>query len=155
MSSLKLNDIRDNPGSRSTRKRVGRGLGSGLGKTSGKGQKGQKSRTGVAVRAFEGGQMPIHRRLPKRGFKSHNSIVTAVVNTGQLQSLKDLGLLDEKVRLDSIVLCELGLVKKGAHRIKLLAKGDIKFPAQLEVDAASSKAVSAIETAGGSVKVIN
>ncbi|MBN9565734.1 MAG: 50S ribosomal protein L15 [Alphaproteobacteria bacterium] len=155
MSALKLNDIRDNPGSRFTRKRVGRGLGSGLGKTSGKGQKGQKARSGIAVRAFEGGQMPIHRRLPKRGFKSHNSIVTAVVNTGQLQSLKEAGLLDEKKMLDQVMLCELGLVKKGAHRIKLLAKGDIKFAAQLEVDAASAKAVSAVQSAGGSVKVTN
>jgi large subunit ribosomal protein L15 len=155
MSPLKLNDIRDNPGSRFTRKRVGRGLGSGLGKTSGKGQKGQKARSGIAVRAFEGGQTPVFRRLPKRGFKSHNTIVTGVINTGQLQSLKDAGLLDEKKMLDTVMLCELGLVKKGAHRIKLLAKGDIKFAAQLEVDAASAKAVSVIESAGGSVKVTN
>ena len=150
---LTLNTIRDNPGATKARKRVGRGVGSGLGKTSGKGQKGQKSRSGVAVRAFEGGQMPLHRRLPKRGFKSRNTSVTAVVNLGQLQILQEAGLIAANAKLDRTALSDLGLIKKGADKVKLLAKGDIKFGAQLEVDSASVKAIAAVQAAGGNVKI--
>ena len=150
---LTLNTIRDNPGATKARKRVGRGVGSGLGKTSGKGQKGQKSRSGVSVRAFEGGQMPLHRRLPKRGFKSRNTSVTAVVNLSQLQILQEAGLIAANAKLDRVALSDLGLIKKGADKVKLLAKGEIKFGAQLEVDAASVKAIAAVQAAGGNVKI--
>jgi large subunit ribosomal protein L15 len=150
---LTLNTIRDNPGATKARKRLGRGVGSGLGKTSGKGQKGQKSRSGVSVRAFEGGQMPLHRRLPKRGFKSRNTSVTAVVNLNQLQFLQEAGLIEPNARLDRVALSDLGLIKKGADKVKLLAKGEISFSAQIEVDAASVKAIAAIQAAGGTVKI--
>ena len=150
---LTLNTIRDNPGATKARKRLGRGVGSGLGKTSGKGQKGQKSRSGVSVRAFEGGQMPLHRRLPKRGFKSRNMSVTAVVNLHQLQFLQEAGLIEPNARLDRVALSNLGLIKKGAHQVKLLAKGEIKFGAQIEVDSASLKAIAAVQAAGGTVKI--
>lgn len=153
-SQLTLNSIQDNPGSRTSRKRVGRGLGSGLGKTSGKGQKGQKSRSGVAVRAFEGGQMPLHRRLPKRGFKSVNRELISVVNLGQLQILHDAGLIQVGKALDIVALGDLGLIKKGAKKVKLLAKGDCSVPFVLEVNKASEKALSMAQAVGGTVKVL-
>ena len=150
---MKLNEIRDNPGARPKFKRLGRGIGSGKGKTSGKGVKGQKAREGVALNGFEGGQLPIYRRLPKRGF--HNLFRTefAAVNLGSLEKAIESGRLKGDEPITEDVLRSAGLVRggKAARGIRLLAKGAITRPLAITVTGASAAAVSAVQAAGGSV----
>jgi large subunit ribosomal protein L15 len=150
--SMKLNELRDNEGARKGRIRVGRGIGSGKGKTGGRGVKGQKSRTGVALRGFEGGQMPIYMRLPKRGF--NNAIFRkeyAVVNVGRLQQAIDAGRIDAGQTIDEAALVAAGLVDKRRDGVRLLAKGELTATIALSVHSASPAAVAAVEKAGGSV----
>jgi len=147
---MKLNEIRDNEGARKSRKRVARGIGSGSGKTGGRGQKGQKSRSGVAVNGFEGGQMPIYRRLPKRGFKNHFAKVFAVVNLDTLQKAIDAGKLNaEDVTVDALL--NAGIIGKKLDGVRLLARGAITSKVNVTVNSASKTAVAAIEKAGGKV----
>jgi large subunit ribosomal protein L15 len=151
---MKLNDIRDNPGARKGRIRVGRGIGSGKGKTGGRGQKGQKSRSGVAVKGFEGGQMPLHMRLPKRGFNNPFAKDYAEVNLGQVQKLVDAKKLDAKKVIDHEALQAAGVARGGKDGVRLLGKGEFGAKAQFKVAGASKGAVAAVENAGGSVEVI-
>ena len=151
---MKLNDIRDNPGARKGRIRVGRGIGSGKGKTGGRGQKGQKSRSGVAIKGFEGGQMPLHMRLPKRGFNNPFAKDYAEVNLGQVQKLVDAGKLDAKKLVDHEALKAAGVARGGKDGVRLLGKGELKAKVQFKVAGASKGAVAAVEKAGGSVEVI-
>ncbi|MDP1975889.1 MAG: 50S ribosomal protein L15, partial [Alphaproteobacteria bacterium] len=127
---MKLNEIRDNPGARQPRKRVGRGIGSGLGKTSGKGQKGQKSRKGVSIGTFEGGQMPLYRRLPKRGFVNIFRKDVSIINFELIQQAIDRASLSKDVVISAEVLKEAGVIRKNAGIVKLLAKGELKQPLQ-------------------------
>ena len=150
---MRLNELRDRPGARQARKRVGRGMGSGRGKTSTRGQKGQKSRSGVAIKGFEGGQMPIHMRLPKRGFKNIFTKRYAVVNLGRIQAAIDAKRLDAKKPITIEVLGAAGLVGKVRDGVRLLAKGELKDKASFEVTGASAAAVAAVEKLGGSVKL--
>ncbi len=150
---MKLNELSDNQGARKPRKRVGRGIGSGLGKTSGRGHKGQKSRSGVALKGFEGGQMPLHRRLPKRGFKNIFAKRYAEVNLGRLQQAIDAGRLDAKSPMDAGVLVAAGIFKNAHDGVRLLAKGELKTKVNVTVAGASKAAVEAVEKAGGSVTV--
>ena len=152
---MKLNDIRDNKGSIKARKRIGRGIGSGTGKTSGKGHKGQKARSGVAIKGFEGGQMPIHRRLPKRGFTSMNRVNFVELNLDRLQKLIDSKQIDPNEIINQKTFVELGLVKSNKVGIKLLAKGDIKNKINIEVSAFSKSARENIEKIGGSIIVLD
>ena len=152
---MKLNEIRDNPGSHYRAKRVGRGIGSGKGKTSGRGGKGQTARTGVALNGFEGGQTPLHRRLPKRGF--NNTIFQKdfkVVNLGRLQQALDAGKLGAEGGLDAQKLVTAGVLRRPGDGIRLLAKGALKAAITIEVAGASEAAVAAVEAAGGKVVVI-
>lgn len=150
---MRLNELRDNPGARKERVRVGRGIGSGKGKTAGRGQKGQKSRSGVAIKGFEGGQMPIYRRLPKRGFTNPFRKEYAVVNLGQLQRAIDDGKIDAKQTISVEALQGAGLVNKVRDGVRLLAKGEIKTKVTVEVAGASKAAIAAVEKAGGQVVV--
>ena len=150
---MKLNEIRDNPGANRNRKRVGRGIGSGTGKTSAKGQKGQKSRSGVSLLGFEGGQMPLYRRLPKRGFKPPAQKEFVVVNLGQIQKAVDDKKLDGKSTVDAAALRSVGFFKKIKGGVRLLAKGELSAKLTLEVAGASRAAIAAVEKAGGSVTV--
>lgn len=147
---VKLNDIRDNAGAYHNSKRVGRGAGSGLGKTSGKGQKGQKSRSGVAINGFEGGQMPIYRRLPKRGFNSLNPSDFDVVNVGRIQAAIDAGKIDASKEIDAIALAAAGLGGKGKDGFKILGTGELTAKVTIKAAKASKSAIEAIEKAGGS-----
>jgi len=151
---MKLNDIRDNPGARKSRTRVGRGIGSGKGKTGGRGQKGQKSRSGVAIKGFEGGQMPLHMRLPKRGFNNPFAKDYAEVNLGQVQKLIDAGKLDAKKVVDLDALQAAGVARGGKDGVRLLGKGEFTAKVQFKVAGVSKGAVAAVEKAGGSVEVI-
>ena len=148
---MKLNEIRDNPGARRGKKRLGRGIGSGLGKTSGKGVKGQKARTGVAIKGFEGGQMPLHRRLPKRGFKNPFRKEFQIVNLGRLQQAIEAGRLDANTAVTGATLRAAGLVRRAEAPIRLLGKGELKAKLTIDVAAASASAVAAVEKAGGKV----
>ncbi len=150
---MKLNDLRDNPGARKGKMRVGRGIGSGKGKTGGRGVKGQTSRTGVAINGFEGGQMPIFRRLPKRGFNNLSRKDYVVVNLGQLQSAIDDGRINAGETVGAAALKAAGLVSNPRDGIRLLAKGEIKAKVTVEVVGASKAAVAAIEQAGGQVLI--
>jgi large subunit ribosomal protein L15 len=151
---MKLNDIRDNPGARKTRIRVGRGIGSGKGKTGGRGQKGQKSRSGVAIKGFEGGQMPLHMRLPKRGFNNPFAKDYAEVNLGQVQKLIEAGKLDAKTIVDQAALQAAGVARGGKDGVRLLGKGAISTKVKFKVAGASKGAVAAVEKAGGAVELI-
>jgi large subunit ribosomal protein L15 len=151
---MNLNDIRDNKSAAKDRKRIGRGIGSGTGKTSGKGHKGQKARSGVAVKGFEGGQMPIHRRLPKRGFTNINRINFTELNFDKIEQMIVAKKLDPKKTINSDVLLELGVIKNITSKVKLLAKGTIINKINIEVSAASSSAKELIEKKGGTVTVI-
>jgi large subunit ribosomal protein L15 len=152
---MKLNEIRDNPGSRLKSKRLGRGIGSGKGKTSGKGVKGQKAREGVALNGFEGGQLPIYRRLPKRGFHNVNRKEYAPLNLGSLEAAFESGKLDAAQPITEAVLRDAGLVRLGkVDGVRLLAKGSISRAINIEVSGASVAAISAVESAGGSVKTL-
>ena len=150
---MKLNDLRDNEGARHRRMRVGRGIGSGKGKTSGRGQKGQKSREGVSIKGFEGGQMPLHMRLPKRGFNNIFAKDYAEVNTGALQKAIDAGTLDATQPIDQAVLTAAGLTRGGKDGVRLLGKGALTAKLTITVAGVSKGAREAIEAAGGSVTV--
>ena len=151
---MKLNELRDNDGARKQRVRVGRGIGSGKGKTAGRGQKGQKSRTGVSIGGFEGGQMPLYRRLPKRGF--NNAVfrkIYALVNLGRLQQAIDRGRIDPGQTIDAAALLRAGLIDKPRDGVRLLAKGELKTKVTIAVTGASAAAVAAVEALGGQVSV--
>ena len=150
---MKLNDIKDNAGARKGRIRVGRGIGSGKGKTAARGQKGQKSRSGVAIKGFEGGQMPLHMRIPKRGFNNPFGKDYAEVNIGMVQKFIDAKKLDGKKDITEDVLREVGLVRGGKDGVRLLGKGEIKAKAKFVVTGATKGAIAAVEKAGGSVEV--
>ena len=148
----KLNDIRDNDGARKVRTRVGRGIGSGKGKTAARGQKGQKSRSGVSINGFAGGQMPLHMRLPKRGFNNPFGKDYAEVNIGMVQKLVDAKKLDAKKPVDHEALKAAGVARGGKDGVRLLGKGEITAKITFKVAGASKGAVAAVEKAGGSVE---
>ena len=150
---MKLNEIRDNDGARHRSKRLGRGIGSGKGKTSGKGHKGQKARTGVAIKGFEGGQMPLYMRLPKRGFNNLSRKEFAIINLSDLQTLVDNGVFTAGATVSEKTLLEAGAVRKRKHGIKLLGTGTLNTKLTVEVTAASKSAIDAVKTAGGSVSI--
>ena len=150
---MKLNEISDNPGSSKSRMRVGRGIGSGKGKTGGRGVKGQKARTGVAIKGFEGGQMPLHRRLPKRGFTNINAIDYNEVNIGRIQAAVAAGKLDAAGLVTIDTLIAAGVCAKRRDGVKILGVGELTAKLSFDVAAASKSAVAAIEKAGGSVKL--
>lgn len=151
---MKLNQLADNPGARKSRTRVGRGIGSGKGKTGGRGVKGQKSRSGVAIKGFEGGQMPIYRRLPKRGFRNPSARNYAEVNLGRLQAAIDAGKIDSGKLIDGSALCAAGVIRRELDGVRLLAKGELKAKVEMSVTGASKAAVAAVEAAGGTVTVV-
>jgi len=150
---MKLNELRDNPGATKPRKRVGRGPGSGTGKMGGRGIKGQKSRSGVAINGYEGGQMPLYQRLPKRGFNKPNRKSFAVINLGLIQKFIDLGKIDAKSAITEDALIASGLVRRKLDGIRVLAKGEITSKVDLQVTGASKSAVDAVEKAGGTLAV--
>ena len=150
---LKLNNIKDSASVKKS-KRIGRGIGSGTGKTSGAGHKGQKARSGVAVKGFEGGQMPIHRRLPKRGFTNINRVPFVELNLDNIEKLIANKKINNQKAITSEYLLELGLIKKITSKVKLLAKGEIKSKINIEVSAVSSKARELVEKAGGTVTLL-
>lgn len=150
---MKLNELRDNPGAAQKRTRVGRGPGSGKGKMGGRGIKGQKSRSGVAINGYEGGQMPLYQRLPKRGFSKPNRKEFAVINLGLIQKFVEAGKLDAKAAITEDALVASGLVRRKLDGIRVLAKGEISAKVNLEVTGASKAAVEAVEKAGGSLTV--
>jgi len=150
---MQLNQITDNKGARKDRKRVGRGIGSGKGKTAGAGVKGQKARSGVAIKGFEGGQMPLHRRLPKRGFKNIFRKSYQGVNIGRLQKAIDEKKLDAKKPVNADALAAAGLITAGRGGVRLLAKGSLSANLKVTVAGASKAAIAAVEGAGGSVTV--
>ena len=153
---MRLNDISDNPGAVKKRTRVGRGPGSGKGKTAGRGIKGQKSRSGVSIKAFEGGQMPLYQRLPKRGFNSRNSKkLLDQVNLGSIQKLIDTKKIVENKLIDIEVLRGVGLINKNAVSVKLLAKGALASKVKITVSSASEKAKQAVEKMGGELNFIS
>jgi large subunit ribosomal protein L15 len=151
---MKLNEVRDNPGSSKPRMRVGRGIGSGKGKQSGRGGKGQTARSGVRIKGFEGGQMPIHRRLPKRGFNPPARLDYNVVNLGRIQKAIDAGKLDagEPITVDSLM--KAGVVTRRRDGVKVLGVGELTTKATFEVAVASKSAAAAIEKVGGSIKTL-
>lgn len=150
---MKLNELKNRPGSTHRTKLLGRGIGSGLGKTSGRGVKGQKARTGVSINGFEGGQMPMYRRIPKRGFTSLARKDYSVVNLSRIQAAIDAGVLKgDKINAASLIAA--GLVRRALDGVRLLGNGEIKAKVSIEVDGASKSAVAAVEKAGGSVTII-
>ncbi|WP_454849103.1 50S ribosomal protein L15 [Rhizobium binxianense] len=152
---MKLNEIKDNEGSTHSRKRLGRGIGSGSGKTGGRGVKGQKSRSGVAINGFEGGQMPIYRRLPKRGFTNIFAADYVVVSLARIQAAVDAGKLDAKATVDAAALKAAGVIRRAKDGVRVLADGELKAKIKLEVAGASKSAVEKIEKAGGSVTLLS
>jgi large subunit ribosomal protein L15 len=152
---MKLNQIADNPGARKNRLRVGRGIGSGMGKTGGRGGKGQTARSGVRIKGFEGGQMPLHRRLPKRGFSNVKFRVKLnEVNIGDVQKAIDAGTLDAKSAVDGAALVKAGLMRREKGGVRLLGSGELKAKVDFAVYGASKSAVAAVEKAGGTVKLL-
>lgn len=151
---MKLNELSDLIGAKKNRKRVGRGIGSGTGKTSGRGVKGQKSRSGVAIKGFEGGQMPLHRRLPKRGFNNLFSKKYNVFNLDRIQYFIDNGKIDAKQIINIDTLLEAKLIKSERDGLKILGRGKLTSKVELEVSGASEKAVKLVEKAGGKVTVL-
>lgn len=150
---MKLNDLHDNPGARKSRVRVGRGIGSGVGKTSGRGQKGQKSRSGVAIKGFEGGQMPLHMRIPKRGFNNIFRVDYAEVNLGTLQKAIDAGKIEAGATLDGAALVAAGVISHAREGVRVLGKGALTAALHLNVAGSSASAKAAVEAAGGSLTV--
>ncbi len=150
---MKLHELSDNDGATKKRKRIGRGAGSGTGKTGGRGIKGQKSRSGVAIGGYEGGQMPLYQRLPKRGFNKPNRKAFAVVNLGLIQKFIDAKKIDAKKPITEDVLIESGLVRRKLDGIRVLAKGDVTSKLTLEVTGASKSAIDAVAKAGGALTV--
>jgi len=152
---MKLNEIRDNPGARKSRTRVGRGIGSGKGKTGGRGVKGQTSRTGVSINGFEGGQMPLHRRIPKRGFTNHMRNDYVVVNLGAIQQAIEAKKLDAGAVIDAAALVASGLLRRSLDGVRLLAKGEFATQnLRFVVAGASASAIAAVEKAGGTVEFL-
>ncbi|MFN3745756.1 MAG: 50S ribosomal protein L15 [Hyphomicrobiaceae bacterium] len=151
---MRLNDIKDNPGSRKSRLRIGRGIGSGIGKTGGRGGKGQTARTGVAIGGFEGGQMPLHRRLPKRGFRSRSRDEFNEVSLASLQGAVDAGRLDASQPVDVNTLKAAGIVRRELSGVRILGGGELKAALKLTVNHATASARAAIEKAGGAVTLI-
>ena len=152
---MKLNEIKDNEGSTHSRKRLGRGIGSGSGKTGGRGVKGQKSRSGVAINGFEGGQMPIYRRLPKRGYNNIVATDFVVVSVGRIQAAIDAGKLDAKATVDAAALKAAGVIRRAKDGVRVLADGELKAKITIEVAGASKPAVEKIEKAGGKVTLLS
>ena len=150
---MKLNELSDNPGATKGKKRIGRGPGSGKGKTGGRGIKGQKSRSGVAIKGYEGGQMPLYQRLPKRGFNNINAKTFSVVNLGLIQKFIDAGKIDTKAEITEDALIASGLVRRKKDGIRVLAKGDFNAKVTINVTGASKGAVDAVEKAGGTLTV--
>ena len=150
---MKLNEIKDNLGSTKPRKRIGRGIGSGTGKTSGKGHKGQKSRSGVSIKGFEGGQMPIHRRLPKRGFNPIQKENIAILNLDKIQSFINKKTINTNDILNSSSLKKLKLINKNSKKLKILGSGEIKDKINIEADLASKSALEKLEKIGGSIQL--
>jgi large subunit ribosomal protein L15 len=148
---MRLNEISDRPGATRPKKRLGRGIGSGLGKTSGRGVKGQKARSGVAIKGFEGGQMPLHRRLPKRGFNNIFAKRYNELNLGRMQAAIDAGLIDAKEPVTAAALVKAGLLRRARDGVRLLGSGEIKAKVAFEVAGASASAIKAVEAAGGTV----
>lgn len=151
---MKLSDIADNPGSRKKRMRVGRGIGSGKGKQSGRGGKGQTARSGVRIKGFEGGQMPLHRRLPKRGFNNIFALKLAEVNLDRIQTAIDAKKFDAKDTVNAESLVKAGILRRSKDGVRLLGRGEIKAKITVEVHGASKSAIAAVEKAGGSVKIL-
>jgi len=151
---MKLSDIADNAGSRKKRMRVGRGIGSGKGKQAGRGGKGQTARSGVRIKGFEGGQMPLHRRLPKRGFNNIFRIEFAEINLDRIQQAVDSKLIDVKETVNADSLVKSGVVRRAKGGIRLLGRGELKAKLNIEVHGASKSAIAAVEKAGGSVKIL-
>jgi large subunit ribosomal protein L15 len=151
---MKLSDIADNAGSRKKRMRVGRGIGSGKGKTAGRGGKGQTARSGVRIKGFEGGQMPLHRRLPKRGFNNIFKLDFAEINLDRLQQAIDAKLVDIKETVTAETLVKTGVLRRAKDGLRLLGRGEIKAKLNIEVHGASKSAVAAVEKAGGTVKIL-
>ncbi|MCC7348574.1 MAG: 50S ribosomal protein L15 [Variibacter sp.] len=152
---MKLSDLKDNAGARKNRMRVGRGIGSGKGKTAGRGVKGQWARSGVAIKGFEGGQMPLHRRLPKRGFKKPNRLAFNEVNLGRIQEAIDAGKLDAGATVTAEALVAAGVLRRAKDGVRLLGMGELKAKVAFSVAGASKSAVAAVEKAGGSVEILN
>ena len=150
---MKLNELRDKEGATKARKRVGRGIGSGSGKTGGRGVKGQKSRSGVAINGFEGGQMPLYRRLPKRGFKNIFGKDFNEVSVGRIQAAIDAKKLDEKATVDTAALVKAGVIRRALDGVRLLGTGELKAKLTFDVAGASKSAIEKVEKAGGSVKL--
>jgi large subunit ribosomal protein L15 len=152
---MKLHELSGRPGARKTRKRIGRGIGSGKGKTGGRGGKGQTARSGVRIKGFEGGQMPLHRRLPKRGFKNTMfALKLNEVNLGRIQEAIDAGSLDAVGKIDAAALVKAGILRRAKHGVRLLGGGEIKAKVALAVYGASKSAVAAVEKAGGTVEIL-
>ena len=152
---MKLNEIAPKEGSIKERRRVGRGIGSGMGKTSSKGQKGQKARSGVAIKGFEGGQMPLYQRLPKRGFNARVKNDYAEINLGKLQQFIDAKKLDVKGTVDEAALVKAGLVRRAKNGIRLLGTGELKSKITLNISGSTKAATEAVEKAGGKVEIID
>jgi len=150
---MKLNDLRDNEGATQSKKRLGRGIGSGLGKTGGRGVKGQKSRSGVAINGFEGGQMPLYRRLPKRGFKNIFAKEFVTVSLARIQAAIDAKKLDAKETVTAETLVKAGVVRRPKDGVRILSDGELKAKVAFDVAGASKAAIEKIENAGGSVKL--
>jgi large subunit ribosomal protein L15 len=152
---MKLNQIADKPGARKNRLRIGRGIGSGMGKTGGRGGQGQTARSGVSIKGFEGGQMPLHRRLPKRGFRnSPFAVKLNETNIGKVQAAIDAGLIDANSPIDVAAMVKAGLMRRAKGGVKLLGDGELKSKVEFAVYRASKSAVAAVEKAGGSVKIL-
>ena len=151
---MKLSDIADNAGSRKKRMRVGRGIGSGKGKTAGRGGKGQTARSGVAIKGFEGGQMPLHRRLPKRGFNNIFRLDFAEINLDRLQDAIDAKLVDVAAVINAESLAKTRVIRRVKDGLRLLGRGEVKMKLNIEVHGASKSAIEAIEKAGGTVKIL-
>ena len=151
---MELNTLKDNKGATSSLKRVGRGTGSGIGKTSGKGHKGQKSRSGVSINGFEGGQMPIHRRLPKRGFKKYNRKTYKIINLGDIQNIIDKGKIDATKEINNQMIISSGIFSNIKDGIRVLARGEIKNKVNIIVNGASKTAIEKVKKAGGSLKIL-
>ena len=152
---MKLNQIADNAGARKNRMRIGRGIGSGMGKTGGRGGKGQTARSGVRIKGFEGGQMPLHRRLPKRGFRNTSFAVKLnETNIGKVQAAIDAGMIDIKSPVDAAAMVKAGLMRRAKGGVKLLGDGELKSKVDFAVYRASKSAISAVEKAGGTVKIL-
>ena len=152
---MKLHELADRPGARKKRSRIGRGIGSGIGKTGGRGGKGQTARAGVRIKGFEGGQMPLHRRLPKRGFRNTAfAKVLNEVNLGRVQAAIDAGKLDPAAKVDAEALVKAGVLRRARDGVRLLGSGEIKAKVAFSVHGASKSAVAAVEKAGGSVEIL-